>query len=148
MRCGAVARRRLVALVHAMEYSSRVELLFLYPEPGNGTKYWRPSWEQVMSNTESLACCGLEWIGQVNRTEETDASSFEGTRIDLGDVRGLSNTKEGGLRRGELTVKDDAGTPHIFKIVADHAYPIPNGSYTLIGRGSYSKTPHTLSSQS
>ncbi|PBK85568.1 hypothetical protein ARMGADRAFT_1169583 [Armillaria gallica] len=34
-----------VALVNAMEYSSRVELLFLYPEPGDGTKYWRPSWE-------------------------------------------------------------------------------------------------------
>ncbi len=129
-----------VALVNAMEYSSRVELLFLYPRPGNGNKYWRPSWKQVMSKTESLSCCGLEWIGQVRRMEETDANWFEGIRIDLGDVRGLSNTKEGGVRQGELTVKDDTGTPYTFKIVADHAYPIPNGSYTLIGRGSYSKT--------
>ncbi len=129
-----------VALVNAMEYSSRVELLFLYPGPGSGTKYWRPSWEQVMSKTESLLCCGLKWIGQVNRTEETDANWFEGTRIDSGDVRGLSNTKDGGLRRGELTVKDDTGEPHIFKIVADHAYPIPNGSYTLLGRGTCSTT--------
>ncbi|KAK0432190.1 hypothetical protein EV421DRAFT_1850484 [Armillaria borealis] len=129
-----------VALVNAMEYSSRVELLFLYPEPGNGDRYWRPSWKQVMSKTESVSCGGLEWIGQVSRTEETDANWFEGTRIDSGDVRGLSNTKEGGLRQGELTVNDDTGATHIFKIVANHAYPTPNGSYTLIGHGTYSET--------
>ncbi|KAK0471321.1 hypothetical protein IW261DRAFT_903622 [Armillaria novae-zelandiae] len=130
-----------VALVDAMEYSSRVELLFLYPKPGSGSKYWRPSWKQVMSKkTTSLSCSGLEWIGKVSPMEETDSNWFEGTRIDVGDVRGLSNKKESRVRQGELTVKDDIGASHTFKIVADHAYPIPDGSYILIGRGSYSKT--------
>ncbi|KAK0472427.1 hypothetical protein EDD18DRAFT_1301953 [Armillaria luteobubalina] len=130
-----------VALVDAMEYSSRIELLFLYPKPGNGSKYWRPSWKQVMSKkTTSLSCSGLEWIGKFSRMEETDANWFEGTRIDAGDVRGLSNRKGSRARQGELTVKDYTGAPHKFEIVANHAYPIPDGSYILIGRGTYSKT--------
>ncbi len=40
-----------VALVNAMVGESRMDLLFCYPEPGNGSKCWRASWEQVMNMT-------------------------------------------------------------------------------------------------
>ncbi len=33
-------------LVDAMESTSRAHLLFLYPEPGNRTQCWRPSWSR------------------------------------------------------------------------------------------------------
>ncbi|PBK63562.1 hypothetical protein ARMSODRAFT_860509, partial [Armillaria solidipes] len=36
-----------VALMNAMRTESRMRLLFCYPEPGNGGKCWRASWEQV-----------------------------------------------------------------------------------------------------
>ncbi|PBK62609.1 hypothetical protein ARMSODRAFT_841403, partial [Armillaria solidipes] len=36
-----------VALVNAMVGESRLNLLFCYPEPGNGSKCWRASWKQV-----------------------------------------------------------------------------------------------------
>ncbi|PBK59163.1 hypothetical protein ARMSODRAFT_856654, partial [Armillaria solidipes] len=36
-----------VALVNAMSAQSRAELFIYYPEPGKGSKYWRPSWEEV-----------------------------------------------------------------------------------------------------
>ncbi len=40
-----------VALVNAMVGGSRMDLLFCYPEPGNGSKCWRASWKQVMNTT-------------------------------------------------------------------------------------------------
>ncbi|PBK85440.1 hypothetical protein ARMGADRAFT_1018087 [Armillaria gallica] len=50
------------------------------------------------------------------------------------DVRGLSQVPtEENPRQGQLIFKDPAGSPHTLQIVADHAYPIPDGSYTLIG---------------
>ncbi len=37
-------------LVDAMKPENRTELLLYYPEPGNGNKCWRPSWQQAMMN--------------------------------------------------------------------------------------------------
>ncbi len=47
-----------------------------------------------------------------------------------GLAEGLTEEKS---RQGELIFKDAAGSPHTLKIVAAHAYPIPDGSYALIG---------------
>ncbi|PBK62338.1 hypothetical protein ARMSODRAFT_920466, partial [Armillaria solidipes] len=35
-------------LTHVIHYKFRAELFFFYPQPGDGRKCWRPSWEQVM----------------------------------------------------------------------------------------------------
>ncbi|KAK0431776.1 hypothetical protein EV421DRAFT_2089870 [Armillaria borealis] len=126
-----------VALVDAMAYWSRTDLFFLYPEPGNGMKYWRPSWEQMMMKTNIRSCSGLGWLAKVGRTEETDVDWFEGPSIDSGYVRGLEYDEEG-PRQGELIVRDSNGERHTFKIFADHQYPIPDGSYTLIGARGWS----------
>ncbi len=66
--------------------------------------------------------------------ENPDADWHTGYRIDSGDVRGLGEVpKEEKRREGELVLKDMTGAPHAIRIVADHRYPIPDGSYTLIG---------------
>ncbi|PBK59650.1 hypothetical protein ARMSODRAFT_1027200 [Armillaria solidipes] len=122
------------ALVNAMVRYSRENLLFFYPEPGNGSRCWHPSWNQIMtknlpSNQKSL------WEGY-NRTEGAyfSADSYRGRRIDSGYVRGLSHPSYDGMpRQGELVANDHTGSTHAFKIVADHTYPIPEGLYTLLG---------------
>ncbi|KAK0493678.1 hypothetical protein EDD18DRAFT_1177964 [Armillaria luteobubalina] len=126
-----------VALVDAVAYWSRTDLLFHYPEPGNGTKYWRPSWEQIMKKIDLRSCSGLGWLAKVGRTEETDMDWFDGPCVDSAYVRGLEYEEEG-PRYGELIVRDSNGARHTFKVFADHQYPIPDGSYTLIGARGWS----------
>ncbi len=76
----------------------------------------------------------IKRVGNVGRTEETDADWHEGPYIDSGIVQGLADiSKEGGDRRGELIIRDHTGAPHTFKILASHDYPIPDGSYVLLG---------------
>ncbi|KAK0429937.1 hypothetical protein EV421DRAFT_382379 [Armillaria borealis] len=124
-------------LVDAMESTSRAQLLFFYPEPGNRTQCWRPSWEQVMMAMLPPPL-GIIWMEHVVRSEKADddLDSYHGPCINSGDVRGLSHPLhegKGKSRQGRLFIKDGAGWAHPFRIVADHAYPIPDGSYTLIG---------------
>ncbi len=121
-------------LVDAMKPENRTELLVYYPEPGNGKKRWRPSWQQAMMNNV-IGDHILTWsLPQVSRTRNPDADLHTGYRIDSGDVRGLGEVrKDEKPREGQLVVKDMTGASHAVRIVADHKYPIPDGSYTLIG---------------
>ncbi len=99
---------------------------------GNGKKSWRPSWQQVMAN-KIVEPDLSRWPGQVTRVGDTDVDCYMGYRIESADVRSLGEIPNGGEpRRGELVLKDATGAPHTLKVVADHAYPIPDGSYTLI----------------
>ncbi|PBK85820.1 hypothetical protein ARMGADRAFT_1066754 [Armillaria gallica] len=61
--------------------------------------------------------------------------SMRRREVSTGYVRGLSQgSLEGNFRQGELIVEDiRMGTMHMFKIVAYHQYPIPEGSYVLVG---------------
>ncbi|KAK0230036.1 hypothetical protein IW262DRAFT_1425110 [Armillaria fumosa] len=130
-------------LMDVMRPDFRAQFLFYYPEPGNGRKRWRPSWEQVMRQkiTEPYYSRSM-FLAEVLRTEHTDRESFKGYHIDSGYVRGLSEMPtETKCRQGELIFKDANGAPHTIKIVADHAYPIPNGSYTLVA---YRYPPHYM----
>ncbi|PBK58933.1 hypothetical protein ARMSODRAFT_967318 [Armillaria solidipes] len=95
-----------VALVNAMVGVSRMNLLFCYPEPGNGSKCWRASWKQVMNMT-FLSLGAFDCETGVGRTDETDVDWHEGPY--------------------------DTEGPLTFNILADHQYSIPDGSYTLIG---------------
>ncbi|SJL02838.1 uncharacterized protein ARMOST_06176 [Armillaria ostoyae] len=124
------------ALVGAMHPMHRAQLFFQCPQPGNGQKYWRPSWRQVM--TEVLPLFSRSWGNNVYRTEETNTDWYDSNGacqcIEAGYVRGLAEgSPQGRHRQGELFVKDNAGGKHTFKIVADHQYPIPDGLYTLLG---------------
>ncbi len=122
-------------LVDAIESTSWAQLFFFYPEPGNRTQCWQLSWEQVMM-TMLPPPLGIIWMEHVVQSEKADGDldSYHGPCINSGDVWGLSHPlhKEKSCQRA-LVIKDGAGWSHAFRIVADHAYPIPDGSYTLIG---------------
>ncbi|SJL16948.1 uncharacterized protein ARMOST_20484 [Armillaria ostoyae] len=122
------------ALVDAMCWYSRQNLLFFYPEPGDGGKCWRPSWKQIMTKTLPSHQWSL-WDGDIFWKEDAGVStdSYQGYHIDSGYVRGLPHPLYDGMpRQGELVVKDDTGSTQTFKIIADHTHPIPESSYTLL----------------
>ncbi|KAK0230074.1 hypothetical protein IW262DRAFT_1520780 [Armillaria fumosa] len=119
-------------LMDVMAPGFRAGFFFFYPERGNGKKFWRPSWQQVMAN-RIVEPDLSRWPGQVRRMEEADVDHYMGYRIESAEVRRLGEIpNEGEPRRGELVLQDGAEEPHTLKVVADHAYPIPDGSYTLI----------------
>ncbi|KAK0449091.1 uncharacterized protein EV420DRAFT_1312942 [Desarmillaria tabescens] len=119
------------ALVNAMWSGMQVKFLFLYPEAGRGSKKWRPTWEQVM--TEPLPV-DANCVGSVQHDDEKDEEWYEGPCIEKGCVQGLeAGSAEGHDRCGELVVEDVDGMVHTFKIIATHQYPILDGSYTLLG---------------
>ncbi len=121
-------------LVDAMNRENRTGLLLYYPEPGNGKKRWRPSWQQAMMNNVTGDYIPSWLLPKVSRTENPDADWHTGYRIDSGDVRSLGEVpKEEKPREGQLVVKDMAGASHTVRIKADHKYPILDGSYALIG---------------
>ncbi|SJL08876.1 uncharacterized protein ARMOST_12248 [Armillaria ostoyae] len=124
-------------LVDTMDERHRAQLLFLYPEPGEGRKRWGPSWKQVM--TENLPSMdGIQLYDKVDR-DDKDADVYNGYCIEQGCVEGLhEKDPEGRLRRGKLIVKDLKGNSHTFDITAAHQQPIPEDSYTLIGSDPWS----------
>ncbi len=122
------------ALVDEMNITYRGHMFFLYPKAGNGSKCWRPSWKQAM--TEALPPSHLTggWVGFVRRTKENNADWYDGPCIESGYIRGLAEVSpERKRRQGELVVEDTTDVKHTFKIVAAHRYPIPEGLYTLVG---------------
>ncbi|SJL13461.1 uncharacterized protein ARMOST_16905 [Armillaria ostoyae] len=115
------------ALVNSMATPPRGELFFLCPEPGNGGKKWRPSWDQVMMPLPAYKPYPEVYI---DRDETEDEDSCDDVRCIEGLVRGLA-VVEGGRRRGELIVENNGGIEQ-FKITATHTYPIPEDTYTMI----------------
>ncbi|KAK0430075.1 hypothetical protein EV421DRAFT_2025391 [Armillaria borealis] len=129
------------AMVAVMEAGLQAQLFFWYPEPGSGSKVWRPSWTQVMNEALPLHD-GQQWFASVDRMEEMDADYFYGLRIDSAHVRGLAEpSPEGRPRQGELIVKDGSGSQHIFEIIAEHQYPIPEDLYVLLGSNPFWSSP-------
>ncbi|KAK0499350.1 hypothetical protein EDD18DRAFT_1460291 [Armillaria luteobubalina] len=121
-------------LVDVMHPRFRAQLFFLYPAPGNGSKYWHPSWEQLMLNKVTAAFVYPHPF-PVCRTDDAHADFYQGCLIESGNVRGLSEvTKELKPRRGEVVFNNGHGALHTLRIVAEHMYPIPDGFYTLLGR--------------
>ncbi|KAK0229239.1 hypothetical protein EDD85DRAFT_140529 [Armillaria nabsnona] len=119
------------ALVNVTSLANRGELFFWYPEPGDGGKKWRPSWEQVMNK-----CLPVNEVSNmdVGRDRETDDDWYEGPCVDKGLVRGLAaGGAENVPRRGKFAVKDSDGTEHALGIIAHHGCLIPEGTYTLVG---------------
>ncbi|KAK0445292.1 uncharacterized protein EV420DRAFT_1572252 [Desarmillaria tabescens] len=118
------------AIVDVLSPSLRAALFIYFPGPGNGNRYWRPSWEQVMVHT-------VPWhgywsrIGDVNRMEKMDFDWHHGLRVGSIYVYGLANPLER-PRQGKLFFEDYKGESCVCKIVADHTYPIPDDRYVMI----------------
>ncbi|KAK0196332.1 hypothetical protein F5146DRAFT_1029364 [Armillaria mellea] len=121
-------------LVDVMHPRFRAQLFFFYPAPGNGRKCWHPSWEQLMLN-KVIAAFVYPYAFMVCRTDDADADFYQGSLIESGNVRGLSEVpQELKPRQGEVVFNKANGAPYTLRIVADHMYPIPDGFYTLLGR--------------
>ncbi|KAK0470213.1 uncharacterized protein EV420DRAFT_96695 [Desarmillaria tabescens] len=121
------------ALVNTMQKRYRAQLLFLYPNPGDGDTRWRPSWKQVMAEVPSFEEDPCVY-GDLRWDEKMNVDTFKGYCIWSGGyVRGLAvGNPEGGLRHGELLVRDWRRKLHTFQIVATHQHPIPDGPYSLL----------------
>ncbi|KAK0224348.1 hypothetical protein IW262DRAFT_1433807 [Armillaria fumosa] len=127
-------------LMDVMSSWHRAQLFFYFPEPGSGRKYWRPSWQQVMTN-KYFTHCSFKWSGYVNH-RDTDGDWYDGYCIDSADVWGLDEgLTEGWPRQGEMCFKNTAGLSCTVEILANHVYPIPDGSYALIGTGDWDWDP-------
>ncbi len=136
------------ALVDMLYRPHRATLFFTYPRPGNRDKVWRPSWNQVMSSAEILPSNTDSFEAWVERTEDTDSDWVEAVSIESGYVYGLAEgSHDGNRRQGELIVTDDAGIRHIFKIIADHQYQIPDGLYVHLGSRPYGRFGRQLLDQ-
>ncbi|KAK0436341.1 uncharacterized protein EV420DRAFT_1317369 [Desarmillaria tabescens] len=120
------------ALVNSMLTLGRGELFSLFPEPGNARAKWRPSWDQVMMKPLPTYDHGPHIF--VHRDETGDEDSCDVYYIEKGLVQGLA-VVEGGPRRGKLIFKNKGGIERGFKIIANHTYPIPEDTYTLIDPG-------------
>ncbi len=124
-------------LVDEMVATNKEYLFFLYPQPGNGNRFWRPSWKQAMDGVlppAQLSGRDRGWNGDVERTKEEDVDWCRGPCIKSGYVRGLFHRSlERNFREGELIIEDITGTKQTFRIVAYHQYPIPEALYALVG---------------
>ncbi|KAK0230054.1 hypothetical protein IW262DRAFT_375899, partial [Armillaria fumosa] len=76
-------------LMDVMDPEYRAQLLFIHPEPGNGNKYRRPSWEQVMMN-KAIAPGITPHLGSVCPTNNADADYYISYCIESGNVHGLA----------------------------------------------------------
>ncbi|KAK0499229.1 hypothetical protein EDD18DRAFT_1103648 [Armillaria luteobubalina] len=112
------------------------ELFFHFPEPRNGRKYWQPSWQQILT-IKHFMYCSFEQPGFYLQGV-TDGDWYEGYCINPADVWGLDEVlKEGQPCQGEMCFKNAAGLSCTVNILADHVYPIPDGSYALIGASNW-----------
>ncbi|KAK0244763.1 hypothetical protein EDD85DRAFT_946068 [Armillaria nabsnona] len=121
------------ALVNSMYHCMRGAFLLMYPGVGLGHKKWRPTWEQVMTETlPGLNNCR----GSVQHDDEMDEDRFGGLCIEKGHVHGLDvQSTDGEDRCGELIVESVDRMQHTFAIRATHPIPIPEDTYTLLGSG-------------
>ncbi len=120
-------------LMNAADGQLRATFLFLYPKP-NGDGSWRPSWQQLMTETFhdlTYICRSLYDDPNVHWTEK-DGDWYGGPRMDACHVQGLADESQN-RQCGELKVKDSSGEEHTFEICALHEYEIPDGLYTLLG---------------
>ncbi len=120
------------ALMNTMLPYTRADLLFCYPEPGNGDAKWRPSWDQVMTTSlpRDYRSDGLS-VG-VERVEETNVDQCETFCIESGFVQGwLKEVRQEPIDMGSCWLMIRAGYS-ISPLLRTTGTLIPEDTYTLI----------------
>ncbi len=117
------------ALVDTIIPWFRGDLFFLYPEPGDMCKKWRPSWGQIITKPLPTKDTCEAWVGW---DEETEEDWCEGYCIEEGIVLGLNVESVDGTNRCGKLIVDAYGKKYIFKVTAAHHYLIPEGKYVVI----------------
>ncbi len=106
-------------LINGMQDWFRADFFFLYPEPGDGNKFWRPSWRQVMTETLPVLTAPFHSYTEqtcdkvpVCRTESKGDWCY-GSRFNSCRVRGLSDESTPEIARsGTLDTNDRLGDKH------------------------------------
>ncbi|PBK79669.1 hypothetical protein ARMGADRAFT_117984 [Armillaria gallica] len=123
------------ALVKVMSEYNRLEMLFLYHEPGPEKNVWRPSWQQAMNwdarSTSAYFYCPSESFRRVDYNMKMGTYSYNGWCIQSAQVQGLA-TLVAAPREGHLIVQTPNREEHQYKIHTGHQYPIPDGVYSLL----------------
>ncbi|KAK0470912.1 hypothetical protein IW261DRAFT_1372218 [Armillaria novae-zelandiae] len=123
------------ALVNAMQPILRVHFLLLYPAVGLGSKKWRPSWGQVMTEPPPKDVRIVAYNKAVYHDDKTQEDWSDVVCIERGCVRGFNvgSAEEHGDRCGELVVEAADGSTRTFKIRVAHRFLIPEDTYALLG---------------
>ncbi len=120
-------------LLNVSDGQLRATFFFLYPKP-NGMKSWRPSWQQLMTETfpnfPDTSRHSVD-VSHVHWTKE-NGDWYDGPRMEACHVRGFAD-ETWHRQRGTLVVKNSSGKKYIFRIVADVGCTMPDGLYTLLG---------------
>ncbi|KAK0232759.1 hypothetical protein IW262DRAFT_1260205 [Armillaria fumosa] len=121
------------ALVKVMGKYHRLEMFFLYHEPGPEKNVWRPSWKQAMNQDSPSFSMGssYDFWGFIEPNMEMGTYLYDGWRIESVQVQGLA-TPIAAPRKGHLIVQTPTGEEHRYENFAGHQYPIPDGVYSLL----------------
>ncbi|KAK0466470.1 hypothetical protein IW261DRAFT_1683933 [Armillaria novae-zelandiae] len=131
-------------LMEALESDICLALLLYYHEPGDGRKCWRPSWEQAM-RSKIMVPCSTVLPGRLDSTDDPDTDHYIGYRMEMAYLHGFREVKmEAPPQQGELALKDAFPVPRTVKVMADHAFSIPDGFYTLLGNMGWYYYMHCL----
>ncbi|KAK0467644.1 hypothetical protein IW261DRAFT_1679949 [Armillaria novae-zelandiae] len=131
-------------LMEALESDICLALLLYYHEPGDGRKCWRPSWEQAM-RSKIMVPCSTVLPGRLDSTDDPDTDRYIGYRMEMAYLHGFKEVKmEAPPQQGELALKDAFPVPRTVKVMADHAFSIPDGFYTLLGNMGWYYYMHCL----
>ncbi|KIP09421.1 hypothetical protein PHLGIDRAFT_67628, partial [Phlebiopsis gigantea 11061_1 CR5-6] len=128
-------------LIECLPARYRGDILFQYPECGDGRLNWAPSWTQVLENT--LPKGGGVYIAQdVTYAREHTQYRYRGYVIRGSALKGFEGALDpspgNSKRTGQLAIQPAMPQSNglSFDMVALHKTPIPDGQYTLIsGRG-------------
>ncbi|KAJ3554756.1 hypothetical protein NM688_g2945 [Phlebia brevispora] len=122
-------------LVYAMEARFRGDLLFMYPSPGKYPRIlWRPSWTQVSDRATPLPRInGARLSEEVAYESRRGLYMYKGYRLSGCVVKGLGNANpQGCCRTGTIQIIHNK-ISYSFTVTAHHQFPIPQGTYDLIG---------------
>lgn len=127
-----------IRLLSHMQPKHRCDLLFRYPSPTNGKgtgASWHPTWLQLMSTDNLPLNDAIQYPDFVQLRYSRSARYYyhDAYVIKSCQIRGLHDPSKYQSRgRGKLSVSQN-GRTFKFGVVAEHAQPIPEEEYVLIG---------------
>lgn len=108
----------------------RADMLFLFPEQGDGPAKWRPSWRQLMDCEDVPYSPFIRYRPYTLVKEKNGQYYNRGYLIENCKLRGFDSIKNG--RKGTLIIRKKS-VEERFPLVAKHTEPIPDGRYAMVG---------------